>query len=566
VPEGLLAPRLYRAAFVPALFALIVLAFSLQEPAGPAAPELSPPGFSALRAEQFAAQAVGNYGARESGSIADKRMAELMAARIESSGFTTSSSSFSATTLSGRRELRNVVGIRPGPSDRRLLVIASRDGAKGELLRSGALESGILVELARVLEGRTFEHTLVLASVSGGVDGGLGAARLTQSLRGPFDAVLVLRNVGSKVERSPVLAAGDSRMRPDERYVRTVRRIAAIEFAQASTDQRRSVLGQVVRLGFPLALGEQASFAAAGLSAVSVSPGGESLGSPGADSGEQVRDSGQIALRTLTTMDNAFRLEPPASTPILVGGKLIPQWALVLLIAGLLFPLVVAAIDAWARARRRLNPSQRGLLAPAIAFGWLLVIAFLLRGIGLTGMIDAPALAPNPAGVSGIAATVFGVLAILLGLAGVLVGAAAARQASPKGGEAAFALWIVFAGLAVFAVNPIAAGFLLPLLHLSVLLLLASDTVRRRSVALCALIGLLPLLIAVVYYVSTFEIGVGGILRYAVLLEAGGFISPAALVVGSAATAALGTALIQLWWSAPRPAATGTRRPLAQPF
>ena len=71
----------------------------------------------------------------------------------------------------------------------------------------------------------------------------------------------------------------------------------------------------------------------------------------------------------------------------------------------------------------------------------------------------------------------------------MLVAAAAARQATPKGGEAGFALWVVFSGLAVFVVNPIAAGFLILLLHLLVLLLLTGGA-RRRQVVGFALLGL----------------------------------------------------------------------------
>ncbi|HEV8236182.1 MAG TPA: hypothetical protein VGP84_16330, partial [Gemmatimonadaceae bacterium] len=184
MPEGLLAPRLYRAAFAPALFALIVLAFSLQQPARSVEPELSPPGFSAARAEVFANQAIENYGARESGSSQDASLGDLVEARLEAVGFTATSTSFETTTLNGHRTLANVVGTRPGPSDRRLLVLASRDGAPGKLAKNGALETGILLELARVLEGRTFDHTIVMASVSGGMDGGLGAAELVKTLRG----------------------------------------------------------------------------------------------------------------------------------------------------------------------------------------------------------------------------------------------------------------------------------------------------------------------------------------------------------------------------------------------
>lgn len=561
MPEGLLAPKLYRAAFAPALLALVVLAFSLQQPSPAAAPELSPPGFSPARAETFARQAVSAYGARQSGSQEDDRLAQLVEARLQGVGFRTTNEDFATTTLAGRRTLSNVVAIRSGPSDRRLLVIASRDGSPGELREAGALETGILLELARALEGRGFEHTLVLASVSGGIDGGLGAARLARDLRGPFDAVLVVRNVRSVLSDSPVLASSDSRSRPDERFVRTVRLISGLEFGRALKDQRRSVPAQLVRLGFPLSLGEQAGLIDEGLGAVSLSPGGEPLAVQGPNARAQVGAVGQIALRTLTTADRSFAATPPSSTPLLVGGKFIPQWALVLLIGTLLFPLVVASVDAWARARRRHEVSQRGLLAPAIALVWLLVIGFLLRGAGLSGIIDAPQLAPDPAAVRGFAAPTIGVFALLLGLLGVMVAAGAARQATPKGGESAFAMWIVFTGLAVFAVNPVAAGFLLLLLHLVVLMLLTTPP-RRGQVVGLTLAGLVPLLLAAAYYSVALAIPLPAAPRYVTLLVAGGFVSPLALAAACASFAALGTAIIHLWWSAPRQGLNQVSRPV----
>lgn len=566
MPDGLLAPRLYRAAFLPALLALIVVAFSLQEPTGPISPELSPPGFSAARAQQVAAQAVEHYGARQSGSVGDAQFAELVEARLKDVGFGTSTKAFTATTLNGRRTLTNVVGVRPGPTDRRLLVIASRDGSPGKLKRAGALETGVLLELARVLQGRTFEHTLVLASVSGGVDGGLGAARLLRELHGPLDAVVVVRNVTAQLVDAPVLTAGDSRLVPDGGFVGTVRRIAGVEFGRAGEDRRRSLPAQLVRLGFPVALGEQAGMAAAGINGLSISPAGEPLVASDADATELAGSSGRTVLRTLTTLDGDSRATPPGAAPLRIGGMQIPQWAIVLLIGTLFFPLVIAAVDAWARSHRRRRSGQRGMLAPAIALVWLLALGLLLRAAGLSGILDAPGLPPDPGAVSGAGASVLGVLALVLAVAGVLVAAGSARQASPKGGEAAFALWIVFAGLAIFAVNPLAAGFVLVLSHLLLLMLLTSAAPRRRQVALLTLIGIAPLLLAATYYPVVFAIAPGGVLRYGVLLLSGGFVSLPALVAGCAFVAAAGTALIQLWWSAPRPSEQGTRRRVTQSF
>lgn len=549
MPPGLLEPRLYRAAFAPALLALIVLAFSLQDPARSVAPELSPPGFSAARATVFANQAVTNYGARESGSIEDARLADLVEARFDGVGFRTQRQEFSATTLSGKRELVNILGIRPGPSDRRLVVIASRDGSPGKLERTGAIETGMLLELARVLAGRAFDHTIVMASVTAGVDGGLGANQLVGVLGSQVDGVLVLRNIGADSDAPAVLSQFDARKAPDERFVKTVERIATIELDREP--QRRPLPAQLIRLGFPLALGEQAPLPARGLTATALSPGGEPLKPPAADAPELTAESGQTALRTLTTLDSGFRPDAPTATPLHIGGKLIPQWALVLFIGSLLFPLVVAAIDGWARGRRWHQSAQRGLIAPPIALVWLLLIGLLLRAVALTGVIDAPELPPDPSALHGFGTIAVGLFTALLAGLGVLVAAAAARQATAAGGEAGYALWIVFAGVAIFAVNPIAAGFLVLLLHLIVLTLLTGGAGRRQIVALTA-IGLLPLLAVFIYYPVTLGLSALGSLRYLVLLEAGGYVGIAAVAATAAMVAALGTALIQLWWSAPK--------------
>lgn len=540
-----------------------MLAFSLQSPSRSVEPDLSPPGFSAARAEVFASQAIKNYGARESGSSEDASLGDLVDARLEAVGFSTTSTEFDATTLSGKRSLVNVVGQRPGPSDRRLLVVASRDGAPGTLAKNGALETGILLEIARVIEGRAFEHTLVMASVSGGVDGGLGTDELVQTLRGPFDAIIVLRNVGSEKVASPLLIDGDSRQMPDARFTSTLGRITSLEIG--GTTDEKSIAGQLVRLGFPLALGEQSTLAGLGLNGASVSPGGEPLKPPADDPTQIVAAVGQTALRALTTFDDSIQPAPPTATPLKVGGELIPQWALVLLIGALFFPLIVASIDSWARARRWRHVSQRGLLAPAIATVWLLLLGFLLRGVGLTGVLDAPPLAPDPSAVTGAGATAIGLFVGVLAVLGVLVAAASARQATPKGGEAGFALWVVFTGLAVFVVNPIAAGFLILLLHLVVLLLLTGGA-RRRQVVGFGLLGVLPLVAAIAYFPAAFGISLTGSLRYAVLLEAGGFVGPLTLAAGCALAAAVSTALIHLYWSAPREQKDRQRRPTAEPF
>lgn len=562
MPQGLLEPRLYRAAFGPALLALIVVAFSLESPSKGVAPELAPPTFSGGRAAATARQLIDAYGDRRSGGAADRQVADLVEARLAEAGWAASSYSFDARTLSGERRLTNVIGVRAGPSDRRLAIVASRDGYPGELADAGAVETGVLLELARVLEGRAFDHTLVLASVSGGVDGGLGAEELARRLRRPVDAVIVVRNVTAAKTVGDVLARYDARLAVDPSFEQTLRRLASRELGAPGA--RTSVAGQLVRLGFPVALGEQATYPDTGLTAVALSPAGEALARPAVNRSEQAATTGRAALRALTTYDGRPPPVPPATAGLRVGGKQIPAWALTLLIGLLLLPLVVASVDGWARARRRAESATRGLLAVPAALAALTVVVLILRGSGLVGAVHAPPLPVEPLALTGTAPVVAAAFALLLAPLGAVTAAASVRQITPKGGEAGYALWLAAAGVAIFAVNPVAALFFLPALHLLMLLLLAGTRPRRVQVWTTVLVALLPVFAALAYYPVVFGIGAVDSLRFAALLVCGGFAAPLPVIAGGLTTAAILTAVLQLHWSAPRPAtdASTTRSPL----
>lgn len=557
--SALLEPRLYRAAFAPAVLALIVLAFSLQDQASSIATELVPPSFNAQRAVTFADQLVKNEGSRESGSTQDQNTAELVRARLSEFGFGAAAYEFDSTTIRGSKKLENVVGVRPGPSDRRLVILASRDGAPGKLERAGAYETGVLLELARVLQGRAFDHTLVLASVTGGVDGGLGAAEFAESARRPIDGVLVLRNIAAARKGPPVLDVYDTRRQPDPVFVRTIQRIAAVDLPGGAGN--RPLTAQLVRLAFPLALGEQGTFPNQDLTAAAVSPGGEPLAQTVDKPTASVDAIGQLSLRTLTTFDGSFKPDDPSAKPLAVGGKVIPQRALVLFFGALLLPLLVAAIDAWARARRRARTSIRGLVAVPLAFAWLLLLGLLLRAIAFSGAIDAPPLPPNPLALSGAAPIVVGFVFLALAVLGVAIAAALVRQRTPAGGESGFALWLVAAGIVVFAVNPIACAFVLVMLHLLVLLLLTGGAARKK-ILMFVLVGSAPLVAAALYYPFVLDLAPLASIRYAVLLEAGGFIGPLALIAGCLAVAAIAVSILHLLWTSPRMKRSNTATPL----
>ena len=75
-----------------------------------------------------------------------------------------------------------MVGIRPGLSSRRIVVLAHRDarGAPGLAELSG---TAALLELARVFKARELRKTLVLVSTSGATTGFAGARAWAQRRR-----------------------------------------------------------------------------------------------------------------------------------------------------------------------------------------------------------------------------------------------------------------------------------------------------------------------------------------------------------------------------------------------
>ena len=82
-------------------------------------------------------------------------------------------------TPSRTGDLTTVVATRPGQSERRIVLLAHRDGP-GLANLSG---TAALLELARVLKSRELRKTLVLVSTSGSTTGFAGARAWAQRRR-----------------------------------------------------------------------------------------------------------------------------------------------------------------------------------------------------------------------------------------------------------------------------------------------------------------------------------------------------------------------------------------------
>src|SRR3954468_19346428 len=126
---------------------------------------------------------------------------------------------------SDEKDLVNVVGRRIGESPRQLVVVAPRDADRVPDVAGSAADTASLIEIARTLEGRVTQKTLVLASVDGSTIGSDGARRLASQLSaaGPVEAVVVLSDTGVANARGTLLIPwSETTTRTGVRLQRTV--------------------------------------------------------------------------------------------------------------------------------------------------------------------------------------------------------------------------------------------------------------------------------------------------------------------------------------------------------
>jgi hypothetical protein len=168
----LIEPRIYRAAFLPAIFAVVLVMFSLESRPAPLAQGLpADVVFAGSGAATTAGRIIDAAPDRHAGSRGDKRTAGLVAAAFRSRGFSTQVDRFDRDG----RSLVNVVGRRAGSSSRQIVVVADRDSTGTPDAAGSASDTATLMDLARVFAGRPSTRTLVLASVDGARLGEVGA-------------------------------------------------------------------------------------------------------------------------------------------------------------------------------------------------------------------------------------------------------------------------------------------------------------------------------------------------------------------------------------------------------
>ncbi len=233
---------------MPALIALFVVAFALQGRPSALRTRTIADAFDPARA--YGAPSVRgslfelgeSFPRRRPGSPGDAALARRVARGLRAAGFAVERTRAEGATVDGDRTLETVVGVRPGVSDRRIVLLAHRDA----LSTPGLAElsgTAALLELARIfrtrepsgeaptaepgrprLIGRDLRKTLVLVSTSGGSGGAAGAREWARTADpAKIDAVLVLGDLASRVTAKPwVVPWSNGRAQPPLRWRRTV--------------------------------------------------------------------------------------------------------------------------------------------------------------------------------------------------------------------------------------------------------------------------------------------------------------------------------------------------------
>ena len=536
----MLDPRIYRAAFVPVVLALIVAAFSLSDRPAPITTTLPADAFDGTRAHdgpRTGLEALArDYPVRDPGGIGDAGLAKLVAGELRANGFRTSTRSFEADTTDGERTLETVVGVRAGSSSSRLVVLTHRDAQRGPA-RAELSGTAALLELARVFSGRRLNRTLVLVSTSGGSAGAAGAEDFARHA-GRVDAVLVLGDLAGTTLRKPIVVPwSDGGGAAPLALQRTVDEALHTETGSGAGAARAP--GQFARLAFPFTFGEQGVLAEAGLPVVALQGSGERGPDPGvATDPVRLEAYGRSALRVITALDAGPAVDGEPDSFVVTRKRVLPGWAVRLVVGMLLLPVLVAVVDGLARARRRREPVSLGIewtLAGALPF--LLAAGFVLAVAALGGLSAGPSAAsPASVPVGGAAGRIaLGVVVVaFLGFAGLRPLALRLTRASgdPAGPgiSVGFAVVLCTVAVLIWLANPFAAAVLLPAVHLWCVWSV-SGARTRRSVGIAALAGglLLPALV-LLYDMTTLDLGPASAWWVWLQLVGGGHLGVGAIV------------------------------------
>jgi hypothetical protein len=527
--------RLYRLAWIPAAIAAVILMFSFVGAPDAIEPTTPPGNFEAERAAGEARRIAESTPDRTPGSEGDRQVADLVAERFgEIPAGIVNEHEFETDFDGEGVTARNVWLTLPGDGASTIVVVAGRDSSAGAGAATSAAATGALIELASALGVSGHSKTFVLASTSGGAQ---GAVELLAELPEPeaIVAVIAIAQPGAAEPRAPYVI--DSSTAANSGSVQLERTAELAVDTQALRESSQpGAFAQLARLAIPAGLGPQAPLVGEGIDAVTISSGGErplDEAEAQAFSGETLDAFGRAVQSTISAVDVASGpLEHGPGTHLELSDNLVPGWTLSLLALTLLLPVVIAAIDGAARARRRDLHLTAGL-AWAAARGLPLIGALaVLYGLTFVGLVPQPPFPFDPAlfDLGARAWITLALIVVAIGLSAYALrvfGVSAAR--APASAPAGLGLVAAIAGLMLWLANPYLALLVVPVAHVWLLATSGSGALRAAAVLAACVAACLPLAAALASVAGALDLG-GGAPWTFVLMVADGQIGLAIMV------------------------------------
>src|SRR6266542_2741563 len=475
--------RLYRGTWLLVGLPLLVAAFSVARPTP--LPRAFLPEFDGAATKRLASELAGDHAYRYPGTL---DAADWFRDQLEPYGLPVRTERFTAVIPGrGRVHMQNLVAEAIGRSPRTIVVMAHRDNdGRGQGANDNASGTAMLVQLARAYGAPPGfpagqlrpNHTILFLSTDGGAFGGLGAAWFAAHSPSRHDvaAVINLDSVGGS-GRVRVEIAGDTPRGPSGTLLETAAARVAAQTGRAPA--RPSILRQLVDLGFPFSLYEQAPFLAKGIGAVTLTTAGDTPPDPVGDTKSRLRADrlsqvGRAAQDLLGTLDEGLEFAQGTSSYLYLGSRLIRGWAVELVLIACLLPFLAAVVDLFARCRRRripLAPALRGYRSRLAFWAWVVGLFELFSLLGAW-----PDGASRPLEPSSEAATDWPARALLALAILALLGWFVTRErllprrtvsaAEELAGHTAALLCLGALSLLVVATNAFALVFLLPSLHI----------------------------------------------------------------------------------------------------
>jgi hypothetical protein len=476
--------RLYRGTWLLVGIPLLAAAFSVHRPAPLPTPQPTlPASFDRFGAVELASELARLYPDRVPGTAGAAGAAEWVRQQLSPYGLKVVSDRFRANVPGvGERTLENQLVTVPGRSPDEIVVMSHRDDdGSGPGANNNASGIAALIQLARSygssIGARAVspQHTLVFVATDGGAFGALGARRFAESHRGRVIAAIDLAALAGSGPPRIVLAGTEPRLASPGLVETAAQRV--LEQA-GSRPAHAGALAQLVDLAFPYTLQEQGPLLAHGIPALTLTSGGERPPSAFVDradrlDGLRLAQLGGSAQQLLRWLDFGAELAPGTARYIYFGPRVLPGWAIELVLLAALLPFLLVAVDLFARCRRRhipLAPALRSYRSRAGFWLWVMVIFELFALAGVWPGAPAVPLPPESAPATDWPVGGLLGLAVLAGL-GWLVTRARLMPRRPASateelaGTTAALLALAVVALLVVATNPFALVFLLPSLH-----------------------------------------------------------------------------------------------------